>query len=44
MAEWKEVRLAPGENHIVVRSVGNKKQIVQDETVLIVKVSESEFL
>ncbi|MGN0057973.1 MAG: glycoside hydrolase family 2 TIM barrel-domain containing protein [Phocaeicola plebeius] len=44
IAEWKEVRLAPGENHIVVRSVGNKKQIVQDETVLIVKVSESELL
>lgn len=44
MAEWKEVRLAPGENRIVVRSVGNKKHVVQDETVLIVKVSESEFL
>lgn len=44
IAEWKEVRLAPGENRIVVRSVGNKKHVVQDETVLIVKVSESEFL
>lgn len=44
MAEWKEVRLAPGENRIVVRSVGNKKHVVQDETVIAVKVSESEFL
>ncbi|MCI5580945.1 MAG: glycoside hydrolase family 2 protein [Phocaeicola plebeius] len=44
MAEWKEVRLAPGENRIVVCSVGNKKHVVQDETVIAVKVSESEFL
>lgn len=44
MAEWKEVRLVPGENRIVVRSVGNKQQIVQDETVLTFKVSETEIL
>lgn len=44
IAEWKEVRLIPGENRIVVRSVGNKQQIVQDETVLTFKVSETELL
>lgn len=44
IAEWKEVRLVPGENRIVVRSVGNKQQIVQDETVLTFKVSETEIL
>lgn len=44
IAEWKEVRLVPGENRIVVRSVGNKQQIVQDETVLTFKVSETELL
>lgn len=44
IAEWKEVRLVPGENRIVVRSVGNKQQIVQDETALAFKVSETELL
>ena len=44
IAEWKEVQLAPGENRIVVRSVGNKQHFVQDEAVLSVKVSETEIL
>ncbi len=33
IAEWTDVRLSSGENRIVVRSVGDKKQVVQDEAV-----------